>query len=356
MVKNTIKKDQVYNRGCTSAIPVVMSIMCCISVLFIFFLSGCKPDERSVVAYVSVDQVYAEPILEAFEKESGVKVRAVYDVEAAKTTGLTTRLIAEKDHPRADVFWNSEFAQTLRLKEQGVLASFKPSTAFELPDTFRDPAGLWFGIGGRARVFLVNRNLLKPEDYPKKLEDFLNPKYPPDRIGMALPLFGTTATHASALFNVMGDGPARDLFFSMKSRGIRIVDGNAVVRDMVANGQWMFGLTDTDDALGAIERGAQVDVVAPDQDERGTLIIPGTVAFIRGAPHPQEAAELINYLLRAETERKLIVAGCCQWSLRGDLKAAAMFPNGLKTMSVLLEDVQKQLTQTMVQMREIFSR
>lgn len=356
MVKNTIKQYRIDNGSCTATTPVFMTFRCCFLLLLILILSACKPGERSVVAYVSVDQVYAEPILKDFEKETGIKVLAVYDVEAAKTTGLTTRLVAEKDHPRADVFWNGEFAQTLRLKEQGVLASFKPASASELPDTFRDPAGLWFGIGGRARVFLVNRNLLKPEDYPKKLEDFLNPKYPPDRIGMALPLFGTTATHAAALYNVMGAGPAQDLFFSMKSRGIRIVDGNAVVRDMVANGQWMFGLTDTDDALGAIERGAQVDVVAPDQDGRGTLIIPGTVTFIRGAPHPQEAAELINYLLRAETERRLILAGFCQWSLRGDLKAVAMFPNGLKTMSVPLEDIQKQLPQTMVQMREIFLR
>ncbi len=350
------KKNLIDNGRYKVPTPEFMSFMCCLLLPLILFLSGCNPGERSVVVYVSVDQVYAEPILEAFEKETGVKVRAVYDVEAAKTTGLTTRLIAEKDHPRADVFWNSEFAQTLRLKEQGVLASFKPSSAAELPDTFRDPAGLWFGIGGRARVFLVNRNLLKPQDYPTKLDDFLTPKYPPDRIGMALPLFGTSATYAAALYSVMGAGPAQGLFSSMKSRGIRIVDGNAVVRDMVAGGQWMFGLTDTDDALGAIERGAQVDVIAPDQDGMGTLIIPGTVAFIRGAPHPQEAAELINYLLRAETERKLILAGFCQWSLRGELKTVAMFPNGLKTMSVPLEDIQKQLPQTMVQMREIFSR
>ena len=356
MVKNTINKYQIDNGSSAAAKPVFISLICCFLVLFVFFIFGCRPGERSVIVYVSVDQVHAEPILKAFEKESGIKMRAVYDVEAAKTTGLTTRLIAEKDHPRADVFWNSEFAQTLRLKEQGVLASFKPSSASELPDTFRDPAGLWFGIGGRARVFLVNRNLLKPQDYPTRLEDFLNPKYPPDRIGMALPLFGTSATHAAALYSVMGAGPAQSLFSSMKSRGIRIVDGNAVVRDMVAGGQWMFGLTDTDDALGAIERGAQVDVVTPDQDGMGTLIIPGTVALIRGAPHPLEAGEFINYLLRAETERKLILAGFCQWSLRGDLKTAAMFPKGLKTMSVLLEDVHKQLPQTMVQMREIFSQ
>ncbi len=354
-----IKKFRDIDIGTTAILMLndaFMPFICCVAILFSSFMQGCTSHDRSVVVYVSVDQVYSEPILKAFEKESGIKVRALYDVEAAKTTGLATRLIAEKDRPRADVFWNNEFAQTLRLKDHGILAPFNPAALAEIPDKFKDPAGAWFGIGGRARVFLVNRNLLRPVDYPRSLEDFLNPKYPADRIGMALPLFGTTATHAAALYSLTGADSARKLFMALKSRGIRIVDGKEVVRDMVVKGQWMFGLTDTDDALGAIERGDPVDVVAPDQDGMGTLIIPGTVALIHGAPHPKEAGALINFLLRAETENKLISAGSCQWPLRGGMKAAPMFPAGLKVMPVTLEDVHKQLSQTMADMREIFAR
>jgi iron(III) transport system substrate-binding protein len=130
-------------------------------------LAGCGSHGRFVTAYVSVDQVYSEPILKAFEKDTGIEVRAIYDVEASKTTGLATRLIAEKDRPRADVFWNGEFAQTLRLKELGVLGALAPRSAAGIPGAFKDPDGFWYGVGGRARVFLVNRSLLKPADYPK---------------------------------------------------------------------------------------------------------------------------------------------------------------------------------------------
>lgn len=336
--------------GALSTLYVLIACSCLLPLI------GCHPNERSVVVYVSVDQVYAEPILKAFEKTSGIKVRALYDVEAAKTTGLATRLVSEKSQPRADVFWSGEFAQTIRLKEQGVLAPMDTSSADQLPGAFKDPDKQWFGIGGRARVFLVNKNLLKPEDYPKRLEDLLDAKYPADRIGLALPLFGTSATHAAALYDVMGESEARGFYTDLKTRGVGIVDGNAVVRDMVASEQWMFGLTDTDDALGAIARGASVDVVAPDQAGRGTLIIPGTVALVRGAPHSKEASQLINYLLRPETEKDLMRAGFCQWSLRGDLKASPMFPDGLRVMQVSLENVNRQLPKTMAQMREIFSR
>jgi iron(III) transport system substrate-binding protein len=317
---------------------------------------ACGTKRPFVNAYVSVDQVYSEPVLKAYERSTGIEVRAVYDVEAAKTTGLATRLIAEKEHPRADVFWNGEVAQTLRLKEQGVLESCAPASAAGIPAAFKDADGFWFGLGGRARVFLINRNLLKPEEYPKVLEDFLNPKYPPDRIGMALPLFGTTATHAAALFAAMGSKPARDFFSAVKDRGVRVVDGNSVVRDQVAGGQWMFGLTDTDDALGAIERGAPVAVVAPDQEGRGTLVVPGTVALVRGAPHRKEAEALIDYLLRPQTEREIIRGGFCQWSLRGDFQSSPLFPAGLKIMVVDLDVLHQQLPLAMEQIREIFSR
>ena len=58
-------------------------------------ICGCSSGGKRVVVYVSVDQTHAEPILEAFEKKTGIQVAPVYDVEASKATGLANRLIAE---------------------------------------------------------------------------------------------------------------------------------------------------------------------------------------------------------------------------------------------------------------------
>ena len=43
-------------------------------------------NQSEVVIYTSVDQVYSEPVLDKFEEETGIKVKAVYDVETAMTT------------------------------------------------------------------------------------------------------------------------------------------------------------------------------------------------------------------------------------------------------------------------------
>jgi iron(III) transport system substrate-binding protein len=120
-------------------------------------LTGCQPDNtKKIVVYTSVDQVFSEPVLKLFEKRTGIRVLPVYDVEAAKTTGLVNRLITEKDHPQADIFWNGEFVQTLLLQADGLLAPYQSPNSADIPAQYVDPQGYWTGFAGRARVLLVN--------------------------------------------------------------------------------------------------------------------------------------------------------------------------------------------------------
>jgi len=68
--------------------------------LFLFIACDNTKHKKEVIIYTSVDQHYSEPIFTAFEKETGIHVRAVFDIESSKTTGLVNRLIAEKNSPR----------------------------------------------------------------------------------------------------------------------------------------------------------------------------------------------------------------------------------------------------------------
>jgi iron(III) transport system substrate-binding protein len=224
-----------------------------------------KDQKKTVVVYTSVDQVYSEPVFRDFENQTGITVLPVYDVEATKTTGLVNRLIAERNRPQADVFWSGEFGQTLLLKNESILAAYSSPSATDLPRQFRDPEDYWTGFGGRARVFIVNMDKLTPDQYPHSVNDMLDSRYPVNTVGIAYPMFGTAATHAAALYSYLGSEKARDFFSTMSERQVRVVDGNSVVRDLVADGQLAFGLTDTDDACGAVEMGKPVVIIVPDQ-------------------------------------------------------------------------------------------
>jgi iron(III) transport system substrate-binding protein len=204
--------------------------------LFAFAISfnGCESkdtkQQKEVVVYTSLDKVFSQPILEEFEKQTGIKVLDVYDSEATKTTGLVNRLIAEKDSPRADVFWNSETGRTIVLKKKGVLAKYVSPSAADIPGQFKDPKGYWTGFAARCRILIYNTAMLTSEDLPRSIFELADPKWK-GKVALAYPLFGTTATHAAALFAYMGDEKAREYFQNLKGNNVMLTDGNASARD-----------------------------------------------------------------------------------------------------------------------------
>ncbi len=319
-------------------------------------LTGCGTGQ-SLVVYTAVDQIFSEPLLKRYEEETGIKVRPVFDVEAAKTTGLVNRLMAEKANPQADVFWSNEFLLTIQLQEEGVLAPYKSPSAADIPEAFKDPQDYWTGFGGRARVVIVNTDLVTPDQYPVKLLDLMNGPFQAEQIGIALPMFGTTVTHAAALYAELGRETAHAWHRDIQERGIRVVDGNSVVRDMVVSGQLAMGLTDTDDAYAAVNKGAPVEVVYLDQgpDEMGTLINPNTVALIAGGPNADEGRKFIDWLLQPEIEAELLTMGWIDLTCRDvGVTSENLGDLVIKGMDVNLGDIYRVLEASKVDMNELF--
>ncbi len=283
--------------------------------------SSAASDKGEVVVYTALDRQFSEPILDDFTARTGIKVLAVYDTESTKTVGLTNRIIAEANRPRCDVFWNNEILNTLRLKNEGLLQPSEPAQAANYPERYRDPEKHWHGFAARARVIIVNTDLVGPDAWPKSVSDLADPKWR-GRTGIAKPLFGTTASHVACLFALLGDEQARQLLESYKQNDIQIVAGNKTCAEMVAAGQLAFGLTDTDDAIIELEAGKPVRIVFPDGDEgaMGTLLLPNTLAVVKGAPHPQAATRLIDYLLSPEVEARLAEGPSAQIPLHRESK------------------------------------
>lgn len=283
--------------------------------LMLSLLADCRPvTVPTVVVYTSVDQPHSEPVLQAFEQATGIRVRAVYDTEATKTTGLVSRLMAERDRPQADVFWSSEIAQTLWLQEQGVLTPYLSPQAADIPLALRDPNGYWTGMGLRARILLVNTDLVPASAHPRSIFDLI--QWSPGEAGVANPLFGTTATHIAALYAALGADEARAYVQALRDGGARVVDGNSVVRDMVVSGDLQVGLTDTDDAHSATQAGKPVKVIVPDQDGIGALLIPNTIALVAGGPNSEQGHALVDFLVSQDTEQMLTEVGFLYASVR----------------------------------------
>ena len=260
----------------------------------------------TVVVYSALDREFSEPILKAYGQKSGVRVLPKFDVESTKTVGLTNLIIVEADRPRCDLFWNNEILNTLRLKEKGLLAPFHPSHAGDLPETFRAKDGTWYGFAARGRILIVNNKLVTQAERPRGIKDLLDPKWK-GKIGIAKPLFGTSATHAACLFTAWGDEKAKRYFQDLKANGVHVFSGNKQVALAAGAGEIAIGLTDTDDAMGEIDAGSPVSIVYPDREPEGlgTLFIPNTLAIIKGSPHQKDAEALAEHLLSPTIEAAL---------------------------------------------------
>lgn len=261
-------------------------------------------ETRAVTVYVSTDRVFSEPVLREYERRSGVKVNPVYDTEETKSTGLANRLIAEKARPQADVFWSNEPVRTLVLKSRDVLAPYKSPSANGIPDALRDPEGYWTGFSARIRVIAYNTKLVKADEAPASVFDLADLKWK-GQVAMADPRFGSTSFHVAALYAHAGDAKMDDLFQRLKANGVRVVDSNSTVRDLVVRGEVRVGLTDTDDVNVAIENDAPVAMVLPDREGLGVPVMPNMVSLIANAPHADEGRALIDYLLSPDVERML---------------------------------------------------
>ena len=300
-------------------------------VLAAFSSIGCRApgqspsSSRAVTIYVSTDRVFSEPVLREYEKRTGVRVNAVYDTEETKSTGLANRLIAEKARPQADVFWSNEPVRTLVLKSRQVLAPYRSPSADGIPAALVDPEGYWTGFSARIRVIAYNTQLVKPDEAPRSVFDLADPKWQ-GQVAMADPRFGSTSFHVAALYAMAGDSKMDDFFRRLKANGVRVVDGNSVVRDLVARGEVRVGLTDTDDVNVAIADGQSIAMVLPDADGLGVPVMPNMVSFIANAPHPDEGRLLIDYLLSPDVERLLAQSEAVQIPLHPGVQGPKNIP------------------------------
>jgi iron(III) transport system substrate-binding protein len=151
---------------------------------------------------------------------------------------------------------------------------------------------------------------------------------------MAKPQFGTSATQAACLFEVLGNEQARDYYRRLRDNGVHIVPSNKQVAEGVGQGQFALGVTDTDDAIGEVEAGRPVTIIFPDREppagtHLGTLFIPTTLAIPRGAPNLDGARKLVDFLLSMEIEKRLAEAESHQIPLNP--KVQAQLPREIET-------------------------
>jgi iron(III) transport system substrate-binding protein len=321
--------------------------------------------EKEVVLFCALDEQFSLPLVREFEQRTGVKITFVPDSEQNKTVGLVNRLLQESGAPTCDVFWNNEIAQTIRLANAGALEPYDVPSAASLPARWRDEGRLWNGFAARARVFIVNpaqmqKNGFSREQWPQRLADLADPRY--RAIGcIARPLTGTTATHGTALFSLLGRPAAEEFFRKVLANEIAPMGSNGATMAAVRDGRFSFGLTDTDDYhVAALDTApGTVAIVYPDAADAGAMLIPNTACKLKGGPHPRAADLLLDWILSKEVEYRLAQTAGAQIPARDDVpgpQGIAWDPNSIRVLEVDWRAVARDLDDLSIQglLKELF--
>jgi iron(III) transport system substrate-binding protein len=325
--------------------------------------ASCAGPRERVIVYSAQDPEFADGLFRTFSERTGIATDAKYDTEANKSVSLYAELVNEKDRPRCDVWWNNEILGTIRLDRLGLLESYASPAAEGYPSSTHSANHTWQAFASRPRVLILNTDLVpKKGDWPASILDLTQAKWK-NLAALAKPQFGTTATQAACLFEVLGPAKAKEYYLGLKNNGIHIVAGNKQVAQGVSSGQFAVGMTDGDDAIIEVEAKRPVTIIFPDadrpkSDRMGTLFIPNTLAAIKGAPHDAAAHRLVDYLLSSEVEEQLAKAQSHQFPLnpKAHGKLPSQFRTDAKPMDVNFEKAADLWDETQKFLRDEFAR
>jgi iron(III) transport system substrate-binding protein len=341
--------------------PRALGALLVFSALLALFAAGCGGPSHDLILYTSMNQVHSEPIIQRFERETGLRVLVEFDTEANKTVGLARRLREEARAGvhRCDVFWNNEVANTVSLAQEGLYQPYRSPAAAGIDARWHGEDDLYTGFAARGRVMIANTDLVDPSTL-RGIEDLFDPRHA-GRAAFVRPVTGTTLTHVAALYTALGDDAgrafARRLAEAANSGQVRLYPGNMMLARAVQRGEVAFGFTDVNDVRVVAAEGARVAQIVPDQHDggMGLVLLPNTIGILAGSRNTANARRFVDFMVSAENER-ILAERNAQSPLHAGVPRPAnvLDPAAHRLLEIDFAALGRKLPSVLEEMRELF--
>ncbi|MBR9769822.1 MULTISPECIES: Fe(3+) ABC transporter substrate-binding protein [unclassified Halomonas] len=273
--------------------------------------SGLAYADGSVNVYSARHYDSDQAMYDAFTEQTGIEV----NVLQGDSDQLIQRIKREGEASPADIMMTVDAGRLWRAEEEGIFAQVDSEVLNErLPESMRHPEGDWFGFSQRVRAIFYNPETIEPEQvdsYEKLADPSLKGKicirssnniYNQSLLASMVEHHGEEGAEEWAQGVV--DNMARDPEGGDRDQIKGVASGECDVA--VANHYYYVRLLTSDDA-DEREAAESVQILFPNQDDRGAHVNVGGAGLVKGAPNHDNAVAFLEFLASDEAQELFAV-------------------------------------------------
>jgi iron(III) transport system substrate-binding protein len=274
------------------------------SLLTAGFLSACGGsggDAGSLTVYSGRSETLVGTVIQQFEEATGIDVSVKY----AGTSQLAATLQEEGGNTPADVFFSQDPGGLSAVSE--LLEPLPAGTLEMVPEWAASPTGVWVGVSGRARTVVYNTERLTPEDLPKDLTGFADPKWK-GRIGWA-PTNASFQTMVTAMRAMWGEDNTLQWLNDIQANDPKVYPKNTPIVAAAGAGEIDVGLVnhyylhrflaEEGESFGA--RNYHLAAGGP-----GAIVMVSGVGILSASDNQDNAQQFVDFLLSEESQRYFV--------------------------------------------------
>ena len=232
--------------------------------------------------------------------------------------------------PAGDVRWDSEPYGAIAAAAEGQLMP-APETAKDVPPLWKDPAGTWVAVGGRAEVLLVAVDELGDHGAPVRFTALTEP-WLKGKVALPAPTGGMALAHFAALYQAWGADRMEIWLKQLAANEPQVYATEDEVRQAVVSGRAVVGIVASDEAAKAAASAAHVLMVYPNQRSIGVFVWPTALSVPKSAKNMEAAQKLAAMLADRSTEQLLVARVPGYLPLRADIPV----PPGVRSAANLM--------------------
>ncbi len=258
-------------------------------------------ENADLVVYSGRSEKLVGPLIERFEKQSGLDVSVRYGDSAE----LAAIVREEGDRSPADLVWMQDAGSLDALDGANLLTDLPSGLGTEVPAEFRSPDGRWVGTSARARVIAYGSRVLKADDVPDSVFDLTDPKWR-GKVGWA-PANASFQAFITAMRATEGEERTREWVQGMIDNDAQRLENNIAIRDAIASGELQLGLINHYYVAQAKAEDPNypVDVKSPAGDI-GAMVNVAGVGLVRGTDGAKAGGDFARFLLTDASQKYFV--------------------------------------------------